>query len=232
MQSGTLFRRPDVVHTRSRRGRPIRAECRAMDVPSPTPRRVSKPRWLDVRLVLGIVLVLAAVLVGAVVISRAKHTEKQVAVTHDLAAGSTLRNDDLAAVDVRLPDSAHVYLDDPASAIGKVVNEPIGQGELLPTAALDLTRGQRIVVWLSTDRCPSVVLLPDVTVQDVHAADSGTFATVGTGQSVVLSMTPDLADRVVTALAMTDATIRAGVLTGTERSQSGRLANVAACATS
>jgi hypothetical protein len=222
-----------------------------MDVPSPTPRRVSKPRWLDVRLVLGVLLVLAAVLVGALVVSSAKHTEKQVAVTHDLAAGSTLRSDDLAAVDVRLPDSAHVYLADPARAIGKVLNEPLAQGELLPAAALEparprttvdvpfaadsapkLTRGQRIVVWLSTERCPSVVLLPDVTVQDVHAADSGTFATVGTGQSVVLSVTPDLADRVVTALAMKDATIRAGVLSGTARSPSNALANVAACATS
>jgi hypothetical protein len=222
-----------------------------MEAPSPTPRRVGKPRWLDLRLVLGVVLVLAAVLVGAMVISSAKHTEKQVAVTHDLAAGITLRSDDLAAVDVRLPDSAHVYLADPARAIGKVLNEPLTQGELLPAAALNpahprttvdvpfaadsapkLTRGQRIVVWLSTERCPSVVLLPDVTVQDVHAADSGTFATVGTGQSVVLSVTPDLADRVVTALAMKDATIRAGVLTGTARSHSAGLANVAACATS
>jgi hypothetical protein len=222
-----------------------------MEAPSPTPRRVGKPRWLDLRLVLGVVLVLVAVLVGAMVISSAKHTEKQVAVTHDLAAGITLRSDDLAAVDVRLPDSAHVYLADPARAIGKVLNEPLTQGELLPAAALNpahprttvdvpfaadsapkLTRGQRIVVWLSTERCPSVVLLPDVTVQDVHAADSGTFATVGTGQSVVLSVTPDLADRVVTALAMKDATIRAGVLTGTARSHSAGLANVAACATS
>ena len=222
-----------------------------MDVPSPTPRRVNRPRWLDVRLVLGILLVLAAVLVGALVVSSAEHTEKQVAVTHDLAAGSTLRSDDLATVDVRIPDSAQVYLADPARAIGRVLNKPLAAGELLPAAALDpahprttvdvpfaadsapkLTRGQRIVVWLSTERCPSVVLLPDVTVQDVHAADSGTFATVGTGQSVVLSVTRDLADRVVTALAMKDATIRAGVLSGTERSPSGGLANVAACATS
>src|SRR5690242_15148573 len=142
LQSGTPFPRPRAVHTRSRRGCPIQAECRAMDVPSPTPRRVSRPRWLDVRLVLGVMLVLAAVLVGAVVISRAKHTDKQVAVTHDLAAGSRLSSDDLAAVDVRLPDSAHVYLDDPAKAIGKVLNEPIGQGELLPIAALDAARAR------------------------------------------------------------------------------------------
>jgi hypothetical protein len=222
-----------------------------MELPSPTPRRVSKPRWLDVRLMLGVVLVLAAVLIGATVISSAQHTEKRVAVTQDLAAGTMLRPDDLTAVDVRLPDSARVYLTDPARAIGKVLNQPLGQGQLLPSAALGpprsrttlnlpfaadsapkLARGQRIVVWLSTERCPSVVLLPDVTVQDVHAADSGTFATVGTGQSVVLSVTPDLADRVVTALAMKDATIRAGVLTGGDRTPTGALPDVSVCAAS
>lgn len=222
-----------------------------MELPSPTPRRVSKPRWLDARLVLGIVLVLAAVLIGATVVSRARHTDKQVAVTHDLAAGTLLRSDDVTSVDVRLPDSAHVYLTDLGQAVGKVLNEPLSEGQLLPAAALSaararttvnlpfaadsapkLNRGQRIVVWLSTEQCPSVVLLPDVTVQDVRAADTGTFATVGTGQSVVLSVTPDLADRVVTALAMKDATIRAGVLTGAAEQSRDALPDVSACAAS
>jgi hypothetical protein len=80
-------------------------------------------------------------------------------------------------------------------------------------AAPTLTRGQRIVVWLSTPSCPSIVLLPDVTVQDARAADVG-IATGGTGQDVVLSVAPELAQRIVAALAIDDATIRAGVLSG------------------
>jgi hypothetical protein len=204
-----------------------------MDFPSPTPRRVSKPRWLDVRLVFGVVLVLAAVLIGADVISSARHTAKELAVTHDLAAGTTLRAADIRTVDAQLPDTAHIYANDPAKAIGKVLDRPLVSGELVPSAVLGqpparttvsipfaadaapkLSRGERIVVWLSSKSCPTEVLLPDVPIQDVHAADAGTFASGGTGQDVVLSVAPDLAQRVEAALAIEDVSLRAGVLTG------------------
>lgn len=208
-----------------------------VDLPSPRPRRISTPRWFDLRLVLGIGLVLAAVLVGAVVVSRARHTDKELAVTRDLAAGTTLQTADVRLVDVQLPEDVRrdaAYLTDPAAAVGKVLNRPLHRGELVPAAVLGaaggarttvsvpfaadaapaLSRGQRIVVWLSTRSCPSVVVLPDVTVQDVRAAASGGFSTSGTGQNVVVSVTPALAQRVVAALAIQDATIRAGVLTG------------------
>ncbi len=116
--------------------------------------------------------------------------------------------------------------------MGKVLTRPLSAGELLPAAALgaqpaattvtvpfatdaapQLHRGQRIVVWLSTASCPNVVLLPDVVVQDVHA-DAGTFAGSGTGQDAVVTVSPALAARVVAALAIDKAAIRAGVLTG------------------
>lgn len=203
---------------------------------SPVPRRVSRPRWLDVRLVLGVVLVLGAVLVGALVVAHARHTDKQVALTRDLGAGTRLQADDLTLVDVQLPDAEQVYVQAPAHAIGRVLAQPLAKGELLPSAALvaaparttvtvpfdadaapELHRGQRIVVWLSTRNCPSVVLLTGVTIQDVHAADPGSFASGGNGQAVTMSVSADLADRVVAALAMPDATIRAGVLSGNGR---------------
>jgi hypothetical protein len=56
---------------------------------------VSKPRWLDLRLILGIALVLAAVVVGAEVVQGARHTDRMLAVTHDLAAGTILQIGDL-----------------------------------------------------------------------------------------------------------------------------------------
>ena len=110
-----------------------------MEFPSPRPRRVSTPRWLDLRLVLGIVLVLAAVLVGAVVVSRARHTDKELAVTRDLAAGTRLRASDLRLVDVQLPDDVRhdaAYLSDPDQAVGKVLDRPLRKGELVPAAVL------------------------------------------------------------------------------------------------
>lgn len=208
--------------------------------PSPSPRRISTPRWFDLRLVLGIVLVLAAVVIGATVLARARHTDKQLAVTQDLEAGTRLRASDLRLVDTQLPDDVRSdagYLTDPSQAVGKVLARPLGKGELVPASVLTapaarttvtvpfaadaaptLHRGQRIVVWLSTHTCPSVVLLPDVTVQDVKSTDSGGgFSTAGTGQDVVVSVAPDLASRLVGALAIENATIRAGVLTGGAR---------------
>lgn len=223
-----------------------------MDFPSPTPRRVSKPRWLDLRLVLGIALVLAAVVIGAEVVQGARHTDKMLAVTHDLAAGTIVQAGDLQTVDARLPGAvvgAHVYVTDRAKAVGKVLARPLSAGELLPAtvlgtaigrttvsvpfaadAAPKLSRGQRIVVWLSTKTCPSLVLLPDVTVQQAHAADAGTFASGGTGQDVVLSVSAELADRVVSALAIDDATLRAGVLTGAPGPRDAAPPDVESCA--
>jgi hypothetical protein len=198
--------------------------------PSPSPSRVRTPRWLDTRLVAGLVLVIAAVLIGAKVVSGAQHTRRVLALTHDLAAGATLRAGDLTHVDVRLPTD-DVYLDDQDQVIGRQLNRPLGKGELIPAAALgtsaesttisvplqardapQLRRGQRVEIWLSTPSCRSVVLLSDVTVQDVHAGSDAIGA--GTGQDVVLTVSPQLAERVVAALADKDGVIRAGVLTG------------------
>lgn len=208
----------------------------AVEFRSPTPRRISAPRWLDLRLVFGVILVLAAVLIGATVVSKARHTDHELAVTHDLAAGTRLRATDVRLVDTQLPDDVKPgYLDDVSEVVGKVLARPLHAGELVPSSVLStapqhttvsvplaagaapaLTRGQRIVVWLSTPTCPSVVLLPDVTVQDVRTGDSGGFSSSGTSQDVVVSVAPELAQRVVAALAIDNATIRAGVLTGAD----------------
>lgn len=204
-----------------------------MVAPSPSPRRISTPRWLDLRLVLGVVLVLVAVLLGATLLSRADNTSPVVTVDHDLAAGTVLRPGDLMISRVRLPsNSSRVYLDDVHAAVGKKLSQAVSAGEMLPRAALaragatttitiplssnsapDLHAGERIELWLSTQRCASVVLLDDVTVQDVHSG-SGSFDDGGDGQDVVISVRPDLAARVVAAQAISDAQIRAGVLSG------------------
>jgi hypothetical protein len=219
---------------------------------SPAPRRIRTPRWLDLRLVLGIALVIAAVLVGAGVLASARHTDKALVVTHDLAAGARLRAADLRAVDTQLPRDvrrAGGYVGDPSRVVGKTLTRPVHKGELLATGALTtaaaqttvsvpfaadaapaLSRGQRIVVWLSTRACPSVVLLPDVTVQDVRTADTGSFSTTGTGQDVVVDVAPDLAQRLVTALSIENATIRAGVLSGPAATSTRALPDLDQCA--
>jgi hypothetical protein len=204
-----------------------------MTIPSPVPRRIKAPSWLDLRLVIGVVLVLSSVVLGAKIVSGANHTYRMLAVTRDLAAGTLLSRDDVKAVRVQLPDRGHgLYLAGDADILGRQLNRALASGELLPAAALGtadalttvtvpftadnapvLSPGQRVEIWLSTKTCASVVLLADVTVQDLHDATGGSFSSSG-GQNVVLSIAPDLAGRVVGALARDGATIRAGILTG------------------
>ncbi|TAM89272.1 MAG: hypothetical protein EPN43_07270 [Jatrophihabitans sp.] len=193
---------------------------------SPVPRRTRAPRWLDLRLAGGIALVLLAVVVGARLFSTAQRTEPVLAVTRDLAAGTVLRAGDLTVVQVRVPGST--YLDDRGAAVGKALTRPVSAGELLPAGAVaqapatttlsvplaagsapSLRAGQRIGLWLSTPACASVVLLAEVPVQQVAPA-----AGLGGGQDVVIGVRPDQVERVIGALAIDKAVVRAGVLTG------------------
>jgi len=205
---------------------------------------------LDLRLVLGVALVLTSVLLGAVVVSGANHTYRRLAVTRDLAAGTLLRRDDVKTVSVRLPDRGDgIYLPGDADIVGKQLNRPLASGELLPAAALGiaaalttvavpfaadaapaLSPGQRIEIWLSSKACASVVLLADVTVQDVTNSAGGSFSSSG-GQNVVISVPPPLAARAVAALDREGATIRAGILSGpAQAGANDALPDLGACA--
>ena len=92
-----------------------------MAAASPSPRRVKAPSWLDLRLVLGVLLVLASVLAGAYLIGAAAHTDRVLAVTHDLSAGSVLHPGDVTRVSVRLDGdwSLDRYLDADAEVSGQ-----------------------------------------------------------------------------------------------------------------
>jgi hypothetical protein len=205
-----------------------------MTAASPRPRRIAPPSWLDLRLVLGVALVLASITVGALVVSRAGDTQPAVAVTRDLAAGTVLTADDLAIRQVRLPaGGGDVYLAGLHDALHRELTRAVSAGELLPAAAVhpvpvrttltvpldaesapDLRAGQRIEVWVSTAACPSSVLLAGVTVQAVHVDGGGSFGTGAGGQDVVISVDRSLAERVVGALAIDGAQLRAGILAG------------------
>jgi hypothetical protein len=207
---------------------------------SPEPRRIATPSWLDLRLAIGVALVLASVLIGAKVVSGASKTYPAVATRRDLAAGKILTADDLKLAQVQLPGHGRgVYLSTLDDAVGKQLDRAVSSGELLPAdavagvdakttltvplasgAAPDLHTGQRIEVWVSTASCASVVLLPDVTVQSVHADSGGSFTTGTGGQDVVISVPPAVASRVIAALALDQAQLRAGVLVGARSSAS------------
>jgi hypothetical protein len=109
--------------------------------PGPTPRRVRPPRWLDLRLVLGVLLVLGSVLLGARVVGAADATVPVWAVADDLAAGSEVTTADLVAVDVRLDDAARAYVSTETRPEGWTLSRAVRAGELLPRTALEEPAG-------------------------------------------------------------------------------------------
>ena len=106
---------------------------------SPRASRLATPGWLDGRLVLGVLLVLVSVVVGARVLSAADRSTLVYAVNKDLAAGSVLEAEDLTPVRVRLFDNAAQYVAVAgATPSGYVVRRGLGAGELLPREALSV----------------------------------------------------------------------------------------------
>lgn len=108
------------------------------DVPaSPRARRLAAPRWLDTRLVLGVLLVLVSVVVGSRVLAAADRSQTVWVLTRDLAPGAQITQDDLGVARVRLYGDARHYLSARGPGpIGYLLRRGVGAGELLPVAAL------------------------------------------------------------------------------------------------
>jgi hypothetical protein len=100
-------------------------------------RRLRPPSWRDRRLLLGVVLVLASVAVGAAAVGRADTTRPMYAASHPLVSGQSLTAADLQAVRVQLGRQSGRYLaaSDPLPA-GSVVLRSVQTGELVPVSAI------------------------------------------------------------------------------------------------
>jgi flagella basal body P-ring formation protein FlgA len=106
------------------------------DVPgSPSASRLATPTWLDNRLVLGVLLVLVSVLVGAKVLAGADSSQQVWSTTHDLAPGTVIASGDVELSKVRLFGASGRYLAGPVP-VGYVVVRNVGSHELLPHDAL------------------------------------------------------------------------------------------------
>ena len=158
--------------------------------------------------------------------------------THDLAAGTVLTDDDVRVVRVHLSGDVSEYLNGASTVSGRILLRDVGDGELLPAAALgsanpdetsltvpvkpenapDLERGQRVAIWVSTPYCRAVAVLADVTVQGVREAGTGALSAASEA-SLVIRVSRPLAQRVVTALGLDGATVRVGVVTGTDAAE-------------
>lgn len=121
-----------------------------------TPKRLTRPRWLNLRVVGGVVLVVAAVVLGARVVGASSRTAPVWSATRDLAAGTVLTETDLQVVEVNLGDTGSLYLGAGGTApVGQVLADRIGAGALLPAAAVTSVPESRVVaIGVDPDRMP------------------------------------------------------------------------------
>ena len=201
----------------------------AVPVPGSAPRRVRPPRWLDLRLVLGVLLVLGSVLLGARVFAAADATVPVWSAAGDLAAGTVLAAGDLVAVDVRLDDVAGAYLATSTRPEGRTLARAVRNGELLPRTALEepaglvqlalpvqagyvppgLDRGQVVDVYAvaapaagatATGDGSVALVVAAAPVQAVSGRTEGVLSTATTTVQVVVSVPVDQAPVVLGAI--------------------------------
>lgn len=223
-----------------------------MTVTPPTPRRLARPRWLDIRVLAGVVLVVVSVAVGAKVIGSASRTSPVWAAAADLDAGTVLRAEDLVAAEVNLGGQGGAYVDASSQLVGAVINRAIRQGELMPASLLDEVGDSRVVsVVVSPERlAPGIrhgstvdlylivgraavlgeevsteLVRAGVTVQDVVApASGGLSGAVSSRYQVALLLSPTDADALVHRLPHGEPlmVLHAGAAGGAETTAGGR----------
>lgn len=159
---------------------------------APPAARAQPPGWRDPRLVLGVLIVAACVLLGARVLAGADDTVAVWGARHDLPAGSTLARDDLTVVRVHFADDgAAAYL--PASVDpdpGSTLTRDLTAGEMVPRSAV------------TSDAGPALVEVP------LSVAPDDLPASVRRGATVDVWVTPTVPgtgdDRVRARLALDD----------------------------
>lgn len=121
------------------------------------PRRTTRPKWLDVRIIGGLLLVIGAVVVGAKIVGASSHTSAVWAASKDLATGTVLTAGDLVPVEVNLGEDAKQYLaaTDATKLVGAGLVVPVKAGELLPASAVQAIQpGRIVVIGVAPDRMP------------------------------------------------------------------------------
>jgi hypothetical protein len=180
--------------------------------------------------VLGVLLVLGSVLLGARIVGAADATVPVWAVTGDLAAGTELGADDLRAVDVRLGAAAGSYLSSGTRPEGRTLSRAVRAGELLPRSALaevedlvqlalpvqsgyvppGLARGRLVDVYAVADPAAGAtgavdgsvtLVVRKATVQAVSGRSDGVLSTPTTAIQVVVAVGADEAPDVLGAIA-------------------------------
>ncbi|HEX3824724.1 MAG TPA: hypothetical protein VHV79_09695 [Mycobacteriales bacterium] len=113
-----------------------------MSEASPRASRLAPPRWLDARLVIGVILVLLAVVAGARIFASADRFTSVYVARHQLVPGERLGAPDLSVGQVRFNGEGGSYV---AAAsrppVGYLVTRFVAAGEFVPMGALSASAG-------------------------------------------------------------------------------------------
>ncbi len=160
------------------------------DLPAARAARLPRARWLDARLLIGLLLVLLSVVLGARAFAAADHRVQVWSATRDLGSDTPLGRDVLTPRSVNLDSSTARYLAASEDPTGMVLTRPVGRGELVPVAAVGRTQdaGRRKIV-IEVDRS-GVTGLPKGRVVDLYAVrDAGSGASPAPAQLVLAGVT-------------------------------------------
>jgi hypothetical protein len=164
---------------------------------TPTARRASAPGWRDARLWIGVAVVAASVLVGALVLGTSDDTVAVWAATDTMGPGHALTSGDLKVRRVGFADAAdaQLYLGaDEQLPSGLRLVHGVAAGELLPRAAVGSAADdtlRQVPISVASDQVPGSVGSGDVV--DVYLRPSTHSGCAGTpvcsGQPVLSAVT-------------------------------------------
>jgi hypothetical protein len=109
-----------------------------LDLPTPVAPRLRRPGWRDPRLLAGVALVAASVVLGSWAVRTAQRTVPVYVARESIVAGQRVEPGVLAVVDVRLGAAdvgRYLSADQPLPAGGTALRT-VGAGELVPRAAV------------------------------------------------------------------------------------------------
>lgn len=140
--------------------------------------RLRRPRWKDPRLIVGIVLVLASVLMGALLVSRLAETTPVLVARSAIVPGQPLAEEDLTVVELRLGEQDGLYVGSlEAIPEGAVATQAVRPGELLPAAAVGQSEDvslRPVVIPVDTSVAQSVQPGAEVELWHTGEVDDGT----------------------------------------------------------
>jgi len=119
---------------------------------TPAAYRLETASWVNLRSVLGLVLVFGAVFAGTVVLQRAQHLVPIYAAARDLPSGVPLSGGDFSLVPVRLPAAELGHYLRPGRGVsitGKMLTTPLRRHMLVPADDLVASREQGSMVELA-----------------------------------------------------------------------------------